>query len=169
MTALPLLSLAVAAVLAALYFGRRGQAGKLPGKVVYDDTVEHVEAALVSHRYRLKGKPDHIICTRDGFVPVEKKSKSWRGQEPLPGDRAQVLAYCLLVEENKGLPVNRGLLKYANSEFVITFGDRERQEIIGLLAEMNEARSAAHVGRGHSRVQKCQRCGMRAACGEALA
>jgi CRISPR/Cas system-associated exonuclease Cas4 (RecB family) len=84
-----------AAILAALYFGHRGRVGKLPGEVVYDDTVEHVEVALVSHRYRLKGRPDHIIRTRDGFVPVEKKSKDWRGQEPLPGDRAQVLAYCL--------------------------------------------------------------------------
>jgi CRISPR-associated exonuclease Cas4 len=168
MTAILLLSLAVAAVLAALYFDRRGRAGKLPGKVVYDDTVAHAEAALVSHRYRLKGKPDHIICTKDGFVPVEKKSKNWRGEKPLPGDRAQVLAYCLLVEENKG-PVCRGLLKYANNEFVIPFGDRQRQEIVGLLAEMNEARSATHVGRSHSRVQKCQRCGMRSACRESLA
>ena len=103
-------------------------------------------------------------------MPVELKSHDWRGDMPRPGDRMQVLAYCLLVEEDRGRRVHHGLLKYPNKEFTIPFGNQERQEIIAMLAEMNEAGCVEFVERSHSSAHKCQRCGTRSACGsEALA
>jgi hypothetical protein len=65
-----ILALAIAAIIAAIYFARQFRAGYLPGEIVYDDTIERIEQVLVSHRYQLAGKPDHVIRTRDGgMVP----------------------------------------------------------------------------------------------------
>ena len=164
-----LLLLAAALAVVAWWIGRQARRGSLPGEVIYDDTVEQTERVLVSHRYRLKGKPDHVLRTRSGVVPVEKKSKDWQGRLPLPGDRAQLLAYCLLVEEAMAQPVNHGLLHYANREFIVPFGAKERQEIIDLLQAMQAARCARYVARSHSHAGKCRSCGVRAACGEAVA
>jgi CRISPR-associated exonuclease Cas4 len=164
-----ILILALIAVLAAVWFARQYRAGYLPGKVVYDDTVERIEQALVSHRYQLAGKPDHILRDRSGsLVPVERKTRRWDAREPRPGDRAQVLAYCLLVEETWGGNVDHGLLKYSDSEFRISFGTRERREIIALIAEMQAAKTAANIARSHNQPQRCRKCGVRASCDEAL-
>jgi CRISPR-associated exonuclease Cas4 len=101
-------------------------------------------------------------------VPVERKTRRWSGREPRPGDRAQVLAYCLLVEETWGGNVDYGLLKYVDNEFTISFGHKQRQEIINLIAEMHAARTLKHVSRSHNQRQRCAKCGVRASCGEAL-
>jgi CRISPR/Cas system-associated exonuclease Cas4 (RecB family) len=73
-----------------------------------------------------------------------------------------------LVEETWGQTVNAGLLKYSDTEFTIRFGTREGQEIINLIAEMHAARQLEHVDRNHNQPQRCQKCGVRASCGEAL-
>jgi hypothetical protein len=58
-----------------IYFRRRGKTDIPAGEVVYEDAgPRHVEAPLSSHRYRLSSKPDYLIETREGLVPVELKS-----------------------------------------------------------------------------------------------
>ena len=162
--------LAAAAVLGLLAFAlfRRSAAGRLPGRVVYDDTVERDAAALVSHRYGLTGKPDHVIRGARGLVPVERKTKDWRGETPRDGDRGQLLAYCLLVEESMGERVSHGLLAYPSRQFEVPFGPAERREIVELLEAMRAAEGAPEVRRSHHQAARCRACGYRATCGEAL-
>jgi hypothetical protein len=51
----------------------------LRGEIIFDDTAERIEQALVSRSYQLTGKPDHVIRTRDGnIVPVERKTGAGR-------------------------------------------------------------------------------------------
>ena len=159
---------ALALAVAAFGFLQRSRVGRLPGRLVYDDTVERVEAVLVSRRHGLKGKPDHVIRTRDGLVPVERKAKDWRGSRPRDGDRAQLLAYCLLIEEAIGERVRHGLLRYEVREFVVPFGAGERQEIVDLLEAMRAASRAPDVARSHSQATRCRACGYRVGCAEAL-
>ena len=154
--------------LAAYVAHRRSAAGRLPGAVVYDDTVDRGSSVLVSHRFGLQGKPDHVIRTRGGLVPVERKTKDVRGVRPREGDRAQLLAYCLLVEEGLGERVSHGLLMYPSGKFVIPFGDRERAEIAGLLDVMRATFRAPDVRRSHEQAARCRACGFRSGCGEAL-
>jgi hypothetical protein len=64
---------------------------------------------------RTSRPPTTHIATRPGDVwcwdvTVERKTRRWSGRERRPGDRAQVLAYCLLVEETWGQNVKTGLL-----------------------------------------------------------
>ncbi|MCB0243325.1 MAG: hypothetical protein KDI12_07945, partial [Anaerolineae bacterium] len=55
---------------------RNQQRSGLPeGKLVYADTGRWSEVAkpYFSQRYRLTGKPDYLVETDDGIVPVEVK------------------------------------------------------------------------------------------------
>jgi CRISPR-associated exonuclease Cas4 len=158
-----LLALGVLVFLAWLFLRRR--VAMLSGEVVYRDSPD--AETLASGRYRLAGRPDYVTREKCGLVPVEVKSRALgdRGR-PYDGERAQLLAYCLLTEENLGGAVSHGLLQYRDRSIVVPFGDRERQEITALLSEM-EATREAH--RSHSQAGRCKSCGFRAQCGEALA
>jgi len=74
-----------------------GQArGSRPvGEILYTDTAR-IEATepLVSHTYQLIGKPDYVVRTAAGLVPVEVKSRPCGERGPSEGEVAQVVAYC---------------------------------------------------------------------------
>jgi CRISPR-associated exonuclease Cas4 len=142
----------------------RGRATVLPGEVVYRDTPD--APTLVSRGHRLAGRPDYVTREKGGLVPVELKSRSLgpRGR-PYDGERAQLLAYCLLAEEKLGGPVAYGVLEYRDRRVTVPFGERERREVAALLSEM-EATHEAH--RSHGQAGRCRRCGFRDRCGEAL-
>src|SRR5947209_1308098 len=64
------------------------------GEVVYSDTgAGHQPAkALYAPRYGLTGKPDYLLRTRQGLVPVEVKPER-TDPEPQESHLLQVLAY----------------------------------------------------------------------------
>ena len=163
-----LLVLAVAALL--LWFGLPRRESAFPlGEIVYEAAGKvRVDEPLVSHRYKLTGQPDYVVQTKRGPVPVEVKSRPF-GRGPHDGEKAQLFAYCLLVEEWMGHPVREGILQYPDREVRTPFGGSERAWVLGLLAEMQRCEFAADVARSHSQARKCQRCGVRADCGQALA
>jgi CRISPR-associated exonuclease Cas4 len=137
--------------------------------VIYSDTdTRHRGEVLVSHRYRLAGRPDYLTHTRSGLTPIELKSRSCGPKGPYPGERAQLLAYCLLAEDAVGEPVQNGLLEYANRQFPIPYGPAERQEIIALLDKMRAAETAGDAQRSHHDPRRCRACGVRSTCGQAL-
>lgn len=155
------LTLAVLAFLAWLVLRKR--AAVLPGEVVYRDT--DGARTLVSRRHRLAGRPDYITREKHGLVPVEVKSRACGPRGPHPGERAQLLAYCVLAEEEFGGRVVRGVLQYRDRSVSVPFRDRERREIAALLAEMD---AATDVHRSHRQAARCRSCGFRAKCDEAL-
>jgi CRISPR/Cas system-associated exonuclease Cas4 (RecB family) len=158
-----LVALGVLVLLIWLFLRRR--VAVLPGEVVYRDGPD--AETLLSHHHRLAGRPDYVTREKRGLVPVEVKSRALgeRGR-PYDSERAQLLAYCLLAEEQLGGPVSHGLLHYRDRSVRVAFGDRERQEITSLLAEMDATREAH---RSHQQARRCQSCGFRDQCGEALA
>lgn len=156
-----LLALAVLAFLLSLFL--RNHAAVCPGEVVYRDTDD--EHTLVSDRYRLVGRPDYITREKRGLVPVEVKSRACGPRGPYPGERAQLLAYCLLAEEEFGGRVAHSVLQYRDRSVTVPFNDRERRAITALLAEMNAAREAH---RSHQQPGRCRGCGFRGQCSEAL-
>lgn len=83
---------------------------------------------LVSNRHRLVGRPDYITRGKHGLVPVEVRSRACGARGPYPGERAQLLAYCLLAEEALGERVAAGELRYRNRVVAVLFDDRERLE-----------------------------------------
>ncbi len=154
----------LAALALLLWLFLRGRTEVLPGEVVYRDGPG--AETLVSHRHRLVGRPDYITRGQRGLVPVEVKSRACGPRGPYPGERAQLLAYCLLAEEALGEQVAEGELRYRDRVVAIPFGDRERREIVELLDAMDAARDAH---RSHDQAARCRRCGFRDRCDEALA
>src|SRR5262245_91284 len=114
--------LVLAAALLAWSVRLKRQHGLPGGKVVYSDTGATQMAArpLYSPRYGLTGKPDYLIATRRGLVPVEVKPTR-DDPEPRESHLLQVLAYCLLLEDNEGKPPPYGLLRYRSETFKVDY------------------------------------------------
>lgn len=150
--------------------GRLLKSGVLEGRIVYQDTDRrrNVERALVSHRYRLHGKPDYLVERSTELIPVELKSRDCPPSGAYASDVAQLAAYCLLVEESSGVTPSHGIIQYADRSWPIRYTIRDRARILEILDEMRVARQADRVHRDHTQAGRCRACGYRAACNEAL-
>ncbi len=160
--------LAVVALAGWLYF-RNTQIGLPQGTILYSDTTRcRLGRPLVSQRHRLTGRPDYLVGTRHGLVPVEVKSAKCPRRGPREGDIAQVLAYCLLVEDVLGTRVPHAIIQYADTQCTIAYGRAERENLLALLAEIRESRYYTTLHRSHVNAARCRVCGYRVTCGEDL-
>jgi CRISPR-associated exonuclease Cas4 len=155
------------------------------GQLVYSDTgyavgrispmetnLEGVkqEKPLVSKTYGLVGRPDYLVKTATGIVPIEVKStRCPAGGRAYDSHAMQLAAYCLLVEDGIDERVPYGIIRYADCEVVIDYTPELREELILLLAELRDAREAQDVHRSHDDARRCRGCSMRELCDEALA
>jgi CRISPR-associated exonuclease Cas4 len=164
----------------------KASASGLPaGKLVYSDTGfaigeiapaqvnaegERQERALVSRRYGLTGRPDYLVRTDEGVVPVEAKSTR-RPANGLPYDShlMQLAAYCLLVEDALGESVPYGVMRYSDGEVRVEYTPELRETLLELIDEIREARDAEEVHRSHDEPRRCASCGYRDVCDESLA
>ena len=117
---------------------------------------------LRSPRYRLAGRPVVLRRLGDGqVVPVERKSRTAPPHGPPPSHRAQVAAYCLLVEEATGLAPPYGVLRYGDGgEFRVPWTPDARAEVLRLRASVDRP----YDGRATPSPAKCARCGWRRVC-----
>lgn len=151
---------------------RLQQASGLPlGRLVYADTASQdwrtPPQPLYAEAYGLTGKPDYLVETVQGLIPVEVKS-SQAPPVPYLGHLLQLAAYCLLVEATTGHTPPHGLLKYADALYEVDFTPELRQELLDTLGELRQARHRENVSRSHQQAAKCASCGLRYACDEAL-
>jgi len=167
--AIMLLALGGAALVYSLALRR--PTGLPRGRLAYADTHgqnwQVAPRPLFSKKYQLVGKPDYLVQTPTGVIPVEVKSGA---APPVPylGHILQLAAYCLLVEETTGQTPPRGLLKYADALFEVDFTRDLRAELLRVLAEVRHNRHAAAVPRSHQQPGKCRACAFFDSCDEAL-
>ncbi len=161
--------------LLALFVGIRAncrisRSGVPDGRIVYQDTDRRHELRrpLVSVRYGLTGKPDYLVETADGVVPVEVKSRDYPRSGPRDSDVAQLMAYCVLIEETYHFRPAHGVIQYADRCQSIQYTPQGRDRILRTLEEMREARHTQSVHRDHDRPQRCRACGFRSVCDEQL-
>jgi CRISPR-associated exonuclease Cas4 len=153
--------------------GRARQSAGLPaGRIVYADTGDWrpLEKPLFSAEYGLTGKPDYLVQTRSGLIPVEVKSSA-TPPRPYSSHVLQLAAYCLLVEAMAGQSPPHGLIKYADATFEIDYTPALRAELLALLEAMRfhrANRAPGGVPRSHDEPQRCAGCGYRPVCGQAL-
>lgn len=146
------------------------QSGLPVGRVVYVDTGawERCERPLFSNRYRLTGRPDYLVRSREGVIPVEVKSGTAPAQ-PYPAHLLQLAAYCLLVEEQEGRSPPHAILKYDDRAFEVDNTTALRQELLSTLDAMRHDMDARNVKRSHEEPGRCQNCGYRERCNQRLA
>jgi CRISPR-associated exonuclease Cas4 len=180
------LLLVCVAVAAQIIARRRARSTGLPsGSLVYSDTGfavgklaparvnaegERQERALVSRKFGLTGRPDYLVRTSEGIIPVEAKSTR-RPANGLPYDShlMQLAAYCLLVEDALGARVPYGLVRYADGESRVEYTPELRETVLEIIAEIRDAREAEEVHRSHDERKRCASCGYREVCDESLA
>ena len=117
-------------------------------------------------RYRLVGRPDALRRAPDGsLVPVELKHRTAPRGGPFRSHRAQLLAYCLLAEEETGRPPRFGLLRYRDRDVRLPWDRAARAELLALLAEV----AAPYDGRADPSPGKCAGCRWSPECDASLA
>jgi CRISPR-associated exonuclease Cas4 len=124
---------------------------------------------IVSTRYGISGRPDRIVKTTTGIIPVELKS----GKAPLGGPHkaqvAQLAVYCLLIEDQFQTTVTEGIIEYSDRSITVSFDSRMKKWILALIEEVQEAKQQdAKPRRSHNHVGRCRACGFRQSCDEAL-
>lgn len=178
--------LLVVALVASAAARHAKQSSGLPaGRLVYSDTGFAVgrvapaekneegvrqERPLVSRRHNLTGRPDYLVRTKEGIIPVEVKStRSPAGGRPYDSHVMQLAAYCLLAEDALGARVPYGIIRYSDNEVTVSYTTELRDELLALLEEVREARRAEDVHRSHADPRRCKGCSVREHCVESLA
>ena len=180
-----LILLVVAGAARIIARGRARRTGLPQGSLIYGDTGapvgrvapvtlneegERQERPLVSRLYGLTGRPDYLVRTREGVVPVEAKStRKPASGVPYDSHLMQLAAYCLLVEDQLGEPVPYGVVRYRDGEVRVRFTPELRESLLALLAEMRETRDAEEAHRSHEEPPRCAACSYLDACDESLA
>lgn len=140
------------------------------GSVTVDEEGVRQEKPLLSRRHGLVGRPDYLVRTSEGIVPVEVKSaRCPPGGRPHDSHVMQLAAYCLLVEDVLGERVPYGIIRYRDRELSIDYSAELKTDLLALLEEMREAQVAGEVHRSHEEARRCAACSMRELCDESMA
>jgi CRISPR-associated exonuclease Cas4 len=151
----------------------RKKTGIPAGELFYQDLAGQpfFGEALRSGTLGISGKPDCLIRTADGTVPIELKNSSKppaRG-EVYPNHMIQALAYCALVEDQMKERVPYALVIYAGQQVRrVDFTDARRQWLLNTIEEVELARERLKANRSHSHRGRCAGCGVRSHCDQAL-
>jgi CRISPR-associated exonuclease Cas4 len=161
-------------ILLALALLLRGAARQLVGRSTRPQHVVHADAGdnervLTSHRYHLTGQPDYILEEAGERFPMERKSRDLTRYGPYEGERLQLAAYCLLLEETTGQRVHRGRLEYRNRAIDVPFDRALRAALLETLRDLQALRGASDVRRDHTSAGRCRGCGFRSRCSDSLA
>jgi len=166
--------LAFAFVLALLVWAQAGRkiarSGIPEGRLVFQDADRRraLRRPLVSFRYGLTGKPDYLVETNEGIVPVEVKSHDSLRSGPYPSDISQLTAYCVLVEDATGVAPPYAIIQYANRPWRIQFTRQMRKEVLRVIDEIRSACQSQSVHRNHTQPGRCRACGFRDGCDERI-
>jgi CRISPR-associated exonuclease Cas4 len=166
--------LAIAFVLALLVWTRAGRkiarSGIPEGRILFQDADRRheLQRPLVSLRYGLTGKPDYLVDTAEGLVPVEIKSRDSLRAGPYASETAQLTAYCVLVEDATGVAPPYAIIQYANRLWRIPYTRQAREEILQAIDEMRNASQAQSIHRNHSQPGRCRACGFWDVCDERI-
>jgi len=138
------------------------------GDLVYIDSAAEKPKLFVSKKHGLSGRPDAVVMDGEHHIPVELKTgRVPRG--PLFSHILQVVAYCVLLEDEYGRAPPYGIIRYGETAFEIEYNEDQKKLLLQKLADMRLAITKGEAHRNHSRPGKCIHCSRRAGCPERLA
>lgn len=145
------------------------QSGIPGGQIVLQDSDRRrsLIRPLVSRRYGLIGRPDYLVETANGLIPVEVKSRSCPSTGPRAADLMQLMAYCLLVEDKFRRRPPHGIIAYADRHDLVPYTPQRREAVLNMVTEITGAEGRA-PHRNHRQHARCNRCGYRAVCDDAF-
>lgn len=171
-TSLVLLSSSVGLMVIALDAQRRYQAkqresGLVPGRLLASDLGGEGET-LQDPEWGIAGRPDYVLETASGFVPVEVKTGR-TPHKPHESHTLQLACYLRLVEVAHGPAPAYGLLAYPDGVFRVAWDDDVKGRLKATLAAMATAEATGVADRNHQIPGRCRGCSRRAFCDQRLA
>jgi CRISPR-associated exonuclease Cas4 len=159
----------IALVLFVLAARQRRQAGIPGGRIIYVDTSQwgKVEKPLYDPELGLTGKPDYLVRQGNQIIPIEVKSRR-APQVPYDSHIYQLAAYCSLVEHTYLTHPYYGIIHYANKSFAVDYTAELAESVRQILWEMQGRESRSTTDRSHQDGKRCQHCGFRSICDQAL-
>jgi CRISPR-associated exonuclease Cas4 len=153
---------------------RRAETGVPSGRIIYSDTRvwQSVEQPLFDPALRLAGKPDYLVKSARGILPVEVKS-SHVNEAPYDSHVYQLMAYCRLVETTYQARPPYGILKYPQKTFAIDYTQELEQALTVLITQIRRdlnamEKSDKEIARSHDSAARCKGCGYRGICSQSL-
>ena len=138
------------------------------GEIVYVDLDNGKSELMISEKYGLTGRPDHIIKKEGMWIPVELKTgRTPRG--PLFSHIVQVGTYCTIIEDITGKRPPYGIIKYPEKSFEIEYTDELRDIVLKKRDELLRDLDRGEAHRNHRKPGKCRHCSRRERCPERLA
>jgi CRISPR-associated exonuclease Cas4 len=148
---------------------QRHSSGLPAGRIIYSDHNQWgpVETALYDPTFNLTGKPDFIVETKHGPIPVEVKSGRGRNV-PYDSHIYQLAAYCLLIDQTFSSRPNYGILHYSNQDIAVDYTEELEDKTIDIIREIRSISRKKNVDRSHESVNRCQKCSYKSICDQSL-
>jgi len=164
-----LLLFALALLLLWLSTRQRRGLGLPEGRLLYEDSGDQrrLEEPLFAEDLNLVGKPDYLIQSKQGLIPVEVKTGR-TPQRPFESHVFQLAAYCALMERNFQQRPVYGIIKYPERSFEVEFTQTLERQLVSLLAEMQTDLGSGELHRSHQAPARCRACGYGQLCDERL-
>ncbi len=143
------------------------KAGLVPGRLVASD-LGGEGRLLRDQEWDLSGRPDYVLHTPRGFVPVEVKTGT-TPPHPHRNHKLQLACYLRLLGTETGQDPEYGLVNYPDGVFRVAWDAALRQDLRDTLRRIGQARKEGKADRDHQHVGRCIGCSRRAACDQRLA
>ncbi|MCL5963439.1 MAG: Dna2/Cas4 domain-containing protein [Candidatus Thermoplasmatota archaeon] len=136
------------------------------GKIVYLDDMKSSEL-MVGKKYPVSGRPDYVVYNDNKYIPVEiKTGRTPRG--PLYSHIAQLIVYCMLIEDIYNIKPDYGIIKYPEKSIPIQYTDAWRDRILQSVSTMDNIKKSGVTHRNHRNINKCRYCSRNSICPEKL-
>jgi CRISPR-associated exonuclease Cas4 len=171
---LSLLCLVVGLIIFAWTWRRQKLSGLPSGKIIYADTDSwrKNEESLYDAEIQLTGKPDYLVSTQDGIIPVEVKSNHLI-DAPYDSHIYQLAAYCRLVEATYNQRPLYGIIHYPHKTFAIDYTLELESSLFEILDQIRTQSQKAgkqkgKIQRSHQSTERCRGCGYKEICDQSL-
>jgi CRISPR-associated exonuclease Cas4 len=116
--------------------------GSVAQNRIYQDSAGTPGEILYATSVNLCGKPDYVIHTKDGIIPIEVKTGK-TPDYPYENHIMQLMAYCLLVDEHYKTRPPGGIIRYQQTgkEFKIAYTKEAEDAIRKVVKEISEKRA----------------------------
>lgn len=166
--------LLIALIFLLISWRRQARSGIPAGRIIYVDTQKwgKIEQPLFDPELRLVGKPDYLVESSDGLLPVEVKS-SRSVEAPYNSHVYQLAVYCRLVEAVYHQRPRYGILKYPHKTFAIDYTKDLEHSLMDLIAKIRKDQTKMdqknmEMERSHESVSRCKNCSYKEICPQAL-
>lgn len=171
---LSLVCLVVGLMIFAWTWYRQKKSGLPSGKIIYADTGNwrKNEEPLYDAEIQLTGKPDYLVDSQDGIIPVEVKSNRLV-DAPYDSHIYQLAAYCRLVETSYNHRPPYGIIHYPHKTFAIEYTPELESSLLDILDQIRlqsqkAGKQKGNIQRSHQSIERCRGCGYKEICDQAL-